>query len=43
MVVMAFLGTSLFLGTFQGTFSHENRISTMFMSAFEVKDIKKEN
>ena len=34
--VTAFLRTSLFLDTFQGTFSRENRISTMSMSAFEV-------
>ena len=41
--VTAFLRTSLFLDTFWGTFSGENRISTMSMSAFEVYDIKKEN
>ena len=34
--VTAFLRTSLLLDTFQGTFSRENRISTMSMSAFEV-------
>ena len=38
-----FLRTSLFLHTFWGTFSGENRTSTMSMSAFEVYDIKKEN
>ena len=30
------LRTGLFLDTFQGTISHENRISNMSMSAFEV-------
>ena len=34
--VTTFLRTSLFLDTSQGTFSRENRISTMAMSAFEV-------
>ena len=38
-----FLRTSLFLDTLWGTFSGENRTSTMSMSAFEVYDIKKEN
>ena len=38
-----FLWTSLFLETFWGTFSRENRITTMSMSVFEVYDIKKEN
>ena len=33
--VTAFLGTSLFLDTFWGTFSRENRISPMSMSAFK--------
>ena len=34
--VTAFLRTSLFFDTFLGTFSRENRISTMSMRAFEV-------
>ena len=41
--VTAILWNSLFLDTFEGTFSRENRISTMSMCAIEVQDIKKEN
>ena len=41
--VTAFLWTSLFLDTFYVTFSLENRISSMTMSAFEVYGTKKEN
>ena len=40
--VTAFLWTSLFLDTFQGTFSRENKISAIFMNPFEYDISKRE-